>query len=461
MAAAVTIEELQNQLDARRARLQSRINALLRAGGDENLPHLDELHLERLRLMQTTTELRESCSDVKQEVEEQHGAHLVYPLAARVQRLEGFAQRAAAYVVDELPAEMENLAAADKIHSKEEIAAYGVELQKTLEGEHRSIEALRQRTARCAREIRNGPRIIRGEPLAGTRFTRAQTQEVPDELRDTLAYTDEAKINNTELVLRVRELRKVRKELQMQVREEKQRTEKEITKLKINIRSMELANKRDASICQRLNVTNAALTTNAQTLLGQLNVEHFGNEETDDAVDRLASRYDNSYRRRVAEIAFDQIDEFYSENPEEKKEVKKVRRIRRVKRPTKKAEEPAEGEAAAEGEAPKEGEAAAEGEAPKEGEAAQGGEAPKEGEAAQGGEAPKEGEAAQGGEAPKEGEAAQGGEAAVEKPQGAQVTEGQENVKEPEAAATGENGAGGEETSKNENGAATQVERTS
>ncbi|KAG8346009.1 hypothetical protein ERJ75_000327200 [Trypanosoma vivax] len=269
-----TVEVLKKKIAERRDAIRSRIESGCINHGIDSLPELSALKKERDRLSEEVSKQENTCNELRDELDAQEGGSIVYPLAARIQRLEAFANHAEDYVANELAAEVERVVDADTLLSQQEIAGYAAQLDQDMAAEQRRIDALRQRTAKCARDIRNGPRVLRGEFTPNIRRERAKPQPIPEETQKVIKSTAEVKVANLELQNRVRKLRQERTRLQAAINDEKRTTQRAENDLNARIRHAELANQRNARICQQLNDGNAALTTNSQTLLSQLNVEH-------------------------------------------------------------------------------------------------------------------------------------------------------------------------------------------
>ncbi|KAH9593160.1 hypothetical protein LSM04_005812 [Trypanosoma melophagium] len=272
------LEELQAQLRARKEALRTRVDTLLREAGDSELPPLEGLREERIRLLQEVQHYKDDGDAMTLQIESNEEAAAVYRVAARVQRFECFADAAENYVEKDLPEEMAKVAATDKNHSEDEVAAYITELQEKREAELKKISALRERTAKRAEDIRNGPKLEQGETNPRCRTMKGKEDEVDKETKEMMDYTSEVRGEKEELLAKVKKLRQERSKLQAELLDEKHKSEKTINDLKSRIRAAEMANTRDTRRCQELNTSNAALTTNAQILMGQLNVEHYGLE---------------------------------------------------------------------------------------------------------------------------------------------------------------------------------------
>ncbi|KEG14127.1 putative OSM3-like kinesin [Trypanosoma grayi] len=275
---AFRLEELQSQINVRNAALQARLDSVMGETGETELPQLEELKEERVRLMRDIQHHKDEGDAKLVQIEAHEGASAMYRVAARVQRFEDFANHAAEYVEKELPEEINRVAEADKRHSEDEVAAYIADLQSERAEELRKINVLKERTAKRAKEIRNGPRVEHEEVTANSRAMKPKEDEIDRETKETMNYTDEAKSTKGELVAKIKKLRQEKSKLQVSLLDAKHKSEKEIHELEASIRRAEIANTRDVRLCQQLNTGNAALTTNAQILLGQLNVEHYGVE---------------------------------------------------------------------------------------------------------------------------------------------------------------------------------------
>ncbi|EKF29959.1 OSM3-like kinesin, putative [Trypanosoma cruzi marinkellei] len=272
------LEELQAEVLSRQNALSSRIQSILSETGDKELPELQVLSDDRVQLIKEIQHTKDEGDALLLQVEGNAEAASMYRVAARVQRFEEFANRANEYVKNVLPEEIERVADADRHHSDDEVAAYIKELQAKREEELRKIGLLKERTTKRANDLRNGPRVENGELNALCRVSRAKEEEPDKETRETQEYVDEARLKKVDLIAKIKELRQAKSKLQVELLDTKHKNEKKVNEMKARIRHAELANKRDIRVCQQLNTTNAALTTNAQTLLGQLNVEHYGIE---------------------------------------------------------------------------------------------------------------------------------------------------------------------------------------
>ncbi|KAF8283959.1 hypothetical protein TcBrA4_0058850 [Trypanosoma cruzi] len=272
------LEELQAELLSRQNALSSRIQSILSETGEKELPELQVLSEGRVQLIKEIQHTKDEGDALLLQVEGNGEAASMYRVAARVQRFEEFANRANEYVKNVLPEEIERVADADRHHSDDEVAAYIKELQAKREEELRKIGMLKERTTKRANDLRNGPRVENGELNALCRVSRAKEEELDKETKETQEYVDEARLKKADLIAKIKELRQAKSKIQVELLDTKHKNEKKVNEMKARIRHAELANKRDIRVCQQLNTTNAALTTNAQTLLGQLNVEHYGIE---------------------------------------------------------------------------------------------------------------------------------------------------------------------------------------
>ncbi|ORC91587.1 putative OSM3-like kinesin [Trypanosoma theileri] len=301
------LEELQAQLRTRKEALRTRVDALLKEAGDSELPPLEALREERMRLIREVQHHKDDGDAMALQIESNEDAAAVYRVAARVQRFEYFADSVETYVEKELPEEIAQVAAHDKNHSEDEVAAYITELQEKREAELKKINNLQERTAKRAQDLRNGPKLEQGEVNAHSRSMKAKEEELDKETKDTIEYTSEVRNEKQELLAKVKTLRQEKSKLQAELLDEKHKGEKAINDLKSRIRHAEMTNTRDTRRCQELNSSNAALTTNAQILMGQLNVEHYGVDGAPSEKKLLQER--KSEERRAAKQLAQQPEE--------------------------------------------------------------------------------------------------------------------------------------------------------
>lgn len=221
----------------------------------ENLPSLQELREERVRLTEQIRHHKDEQDSLALDIESQEGTAEVYQIAARVQRFEHFAAHAYSYVNETLPAEIEQIIEADAKHSEEEVASYVQDLQKRRE------------------------RVVNSIAAAQHPAKRKNTDEaVPldDDTKKSLAHAQENESEATTLSEKLKKYRAIKTKLQSDIMKEKCDGKKTLDGIEARIKSAQLANARDARLCKELNSGNAALTTNAQMLMSQLNDEHYG-----------------------------------------------------------------------------------------------------------------------------------------------------------------------------------------
>lgn len=270
------IGELQTLINSRNAEVNSRIASFLQEKGEVSMPTLQALTEEKANLMQAIQETRDESNAVVEQLRNDSGALSLFSLGARVGRIEDFVTRAAYYVQNELPQEVKQKIENEYQQQDIEKSKIVAELQAKRDEELRTISVLQQRTSKRAAEMRNGPRNERGELGAKSRVAKLKQDRIDPKTEETKEYIGKAKCKKAELSKLLKELRLENSKLQAELLDEKHKNEKSVTKLNAGIRHAEIANTRDMRLCEQLNTGNAALTTNVQILLGQLNIEHYG-----------------------------------------------------------------------------------------------------------------------------------------------------------------------------------------
>lgn len=272
-----TLEELRAQIGDRNDDLLARIEAFLQETGETGLPQLQDLTREKEELLEGIERDKEEGDALLHRINEDPDAPNVFRVGARVLRFEDFMGRVTDYVQSELPQRIERAVnEAGGGQFDEETVNAMREMRVKRQEELRKIGVLQQRTSKRAKEMREGPRIEPGELGAKSRIAKGAMDGMDEETQRTLESAEKAKKKKETLLRRVKDLRHEKCKLQAELLEEKHKNEKAMNALKARIRQAELANTRDIRLCQQLNTGNAALTTNANILLGQLNVEHYG-----------------------------------------------------------------------------------------------------------------------------------------------------------------------------------------
>ncbi|KAG5495219.1 hypothetical protein JKF63_02274 [Porcisia hertigi] len=262
-----TYAAVKAELEAARAAHDARVREITQDNPldcDANaLPSLEELRLERARLSEQVRHHKDEQDSLALDIEGLPGAAEVYQLAARVQRLEHFAKRASEYVKDALPQEIEKTIEEDRRQSSAELVAY--------------IEELQNKRARILKKVTVAQESISrrraGNAIGGKRDSQDSLSPLEAE---EVAHTEENKGESVVLHEKIMKFRSIRTQLQIETVKQKSESEKMEESMRRSIRNAELANSRDARQCREMNTHNAALTTTAQLLMDQLNVEHYG-----------------------------------------------------------------------------------------------------------------------------------------------------------------------------------------
>ncbi|CBZ30051.1 conserved hypothetical protein [Leishmania mexicana MHOM/GT/2001/U1103] len=226
----------------------------------KSMPSLEELRDERVRLSEQVLHHKDEQDSLALDIEGLQGAAEVYQLAARVQRLEHFAQRASTYVEETLPKEIERTLEEDRQQSNQELCAYIQELQTKRANTLKRVVASQESMVKRNRHQSDAAVSEEEDPMEAK--AAAHTQENKDEC--------------VVLHQKIRRFCSMRTKLQSDILKEKGASKKMEERMCASIRTAELTNTRDARICGELNNRNAAATTNSQLLMDQLNVVHYG-----------------------------------------------------------------------------------------------------------------------------------------------------------------------------------------
>ncbi|EPY37272.1 kinesin K39 [Strigomonas culicis] len=225
----------------------------------DNVPPLEELREERVRLLGQVRHHKDEQDAVTLDIEGHEMSPEVAELAARVDRLELFNRRAEAYVETELTQEVEDVIAKDQRQSEEDIAAFIQELQGHREQTLKRIATVQDRSAKAAVHLK----ASHEDPVDADQEKSIQHAVRNVEEGATLAE-------------KVKKFRALKTKLQADIMRQKREGKQLEESMTARIKNTDLANARNARLCRELNSKNAALTTNVQLLLNQLNVEHYG-----------------------------------------------------------------------------------------------------------------------------------------------------------------------------------------
>lgn len=272
------IEQARAHLEELRAAHHDRVRAMLGDSEDysaDNLPSVDQLRQERVRLSEEIRHHKDEQDSLALDIENQEGASDVYQLAARVQRFEHFAAHCSSYVEQSLASDVEKLIESDQRQSEEEIAAYIKELQGKREAALGRINQMQQRS---------------GKMSAASKQRATAVEPFDENAKKSIQHTLDNEDENLELSEKTKKFRAMKTKLQADIVQQKHDAKKEEEQVKISIKNAELANARDARMCKELNNQNATITTSAQLLLNQLNVEHYGIDNAPTAKEIAAAR---------------------------------------------------------------------------------------------------------------------------------------------------------------------------
>ncbi|KAK7201350.1 hypothetical protein NESM_000197300 [Novymonas esmeraldas] len=270
------------ELEAVRAAHEQRIREIMHDNPFEcdvdSMPSLEELRDERLRLSEQVRHHKDEQDSLALDIEGQEGAADVYQLAARVQRLEHFAERASQYANQALPQEIEKTVEEDRHQSNMELCTYIQELQSKRSNTLKRVVATQESMSKKHQR----------QTAAGQGAAKDE-EEDPMEAK-AAAHTQENKDESVVLQQKIRKFRSMKTKLQSDIAKEKSDSKKMEESMLTRIRAIELANSRDARQCKELNNRNAAVTTNSQLLMDQLNVEHYGFNNAPSTKQLLADR---------------------------------------------------------------------------------------------------------------------------------------------------------------------------
>ncbi|KAG5494442.1 hypothetical protein GH5_02461 [Leishmania sp. Ghana 2012 LV757] len=258
---------VKTQLEEARAQHEQRMREITQnsLGCDINsLPSLEELRRERVRLSEQVRHHKDEQDSLALDIEGLEGAGDVYQLAARVQRLEHFVNRAMQYTEEALPLEISKAVEEDRYQSNLELGAY--------------IQELQRRRANTLKKVADAQEIMsRRSQLQNAAENAAANPEYEDPMEAKAArHTQENKDECVMLQQKIRKFRSMITKLRSDIAKESKDSKKMEERMCSCIRNMELANARDARLCKELNNRNSAGTTNSQLLMDQLNVEHYG-----------------------------------------------------------------------------------------------------------------------------------------------------------------------------------------
>jgi hypothetical protein len=269
---------LKAEIDAARARREARVREVTHG---KAMPSLEELRDERVRLSEQVRHHKDEQDSLALDIEGQEGAAEVYQMAARVQRLEHFANRAEEYADKTLPEEIEKTVEEDRHQSNAELCAYIQELQ------NKRSTALKKVVASQENQCKKSQR-----QQANKKNSAAAAEEEDPEEKKAVEHTKENKDESEVLAEKIRKFRSMKTKLLSDIVKEKADSRKMEDSMRTRIRAAELANARDARQCKEKNDHNAAVTTNSQLLMDQLNVEHYGFDNAPTTKQLLQDRKD-------------------------------------------------------------------------------------------------------------------------------------------------------------------------
>ncbi|KPA81061.1 putative mitochondrial hypothetical protein [Leptomonas pyrrhocoris] len=249
---------LKAEVKAARARRDARVEEVTHG---EAMPSLEELRDERVRLTEQVRHHKDEQDSLALDIEGQEGAAEVYQTAARVQRLEHFATRAEEFAEKTLPAEIEKTVDEDRHQSNAELCAYIQELQNKRSAVLKKVVASQENQKKKSQRSQTSQKNA--------------AEESPEE-KKAIDHTNENKDEAVVLQNKIRKFRSMKTKLQSDIVKERADSKKMEERMSTRMRAAELANARDARQCKEMNDRNAAVTTNSQLLMDQLNVEHYG-----------------------------------------------------------------------------------------------------------------------------------------------------------------------------------------
>lgn len=254
------------ELDAMRASYNARVRSIMQDNVSDHdidaMPSLEKLTEERVRLSEQVRHHKDEQDSLALDIEGLDGSSEVYQLGARVQRIEHFVAHAETYTKQSLPGDIQNLVEEDRRASVKEVGAYIQELQNKRSNTLKRVAAAQENSMKRSNKA------------------DATARDEDDKLDPIDAKAAEHAVQNRDesvvLAEKIKKFRSMRTKLQSDIVKEKHDTKKMEETMQISIRNAELVNSRDARLCKDINDRNAAFTTHAQLLMGQLNVEHYG-----------------------------------------------------------------------------------------------------------------------------------------------------------------------------------------
>ncbi|CAD2215588.1 hypothetical protein AGDE_05726 [Angomonas deanei] len=254
------IERLRAEIAERRAALDQQVkNIMDDEVKAEDIPPLEELQSTRVKLSEQVRHHKDEQDALELDLENNETNQEAYQLAVRVQRLAIFADRSAGYTENELTAEVEEVIAQDQRQSEEEVAAYIQELQAKREATLNRIANVQERSTKSAAK--------QGE---------AQEEPIDEEQQKSIQHAVSNVDEATTLSEKIKKFRALKTKLQGEVGRARREAKQSEDSMASRIRNAELTNARNTRQIKEINSKNAILTTNAQMLLNQLNVEHYG-----------------------------------------------------------------------------------------------------------------------------------------------------------------------------------------
>jgi hypothetical protein len=215
----------------------------------------------------------------------------VFQIAARLNRLEKFCDRADHWIENVLTRDVESAIASEEKEAEAQISSVALDILQKRKEQLAAITELKTRIACRAASIRRGhqkepSRRIEGFEYVATEQATAHERSVSprpvegdlrdEETHDLIMFNDDAHERLSVLQNKLRTLQSLRGKLQTDCLRQRHEHAREETILQNSIRQTELQIARDTRLGHQLNATNASLVSTLQMLMGQLNTEHYG-----------------------------------------------------------------------------------------------------------------------------------------------------------------------------------------
>lgn len=307
------IEDIKQQISERKeryAQLQQSVAAF---------PSREELTAAHAQAAETLEATQKELQQVVAQLEPlREPEERAYELCVRLRRLEMYCDKAEEWVETVLRPNVEENIAKEAADSELAIAAFVEELQCRRADALEKLNALRDRISRRAADMRRG---LNREPLKvrdgafNTEVTAAVTdarmersvsprpqeyEDIDEETYEISAYN--AQIGDELAVLqeRLKKLQKLRSKYHSEIVHFRADSKKELAALENSVRQMQGTISRDQRVIQQLHSANAALTSTIQTVMGQLNIEHYGTQVGPMAIEIASRRHDAILERQTA-----------------------------------------------------------------------------------------------------------------------------------------------------------------